>query len=310
MIGVRSAGGTDWTRRLAPWRLTPAEARLAAALVRAWDLRGAAAAAGVGYETARDTIAAAIMKTGARRQPEFVQRLAALAFGELPAHGATWQTLADAYDLSARQAGLAQLIAVGAARPAAAALLGVSGHTAKADLKLVYERCGVEGAAALGRVVTELDALTRPAAATDVEIVAPGSALAPLRFVRRRRGPGRIAVEDHGPVDGVPVVVFHALINGRHLPRVLVAACRARGLRLISIDRAGFGLTSQSGGDVIDDAVADHLDVLDALGLDRVRILGRLVSCRSRSPHATLIASTAASCCRRTRRGRPNCATG
>jgi hypothetical protein len=168
----------------------------------------------------------------------------------------------------------------------------------------------VEGAAALGRVVTELDALTRLAAATDVEIVAPGSALAPLRFVRRRRGPGRIAVEDHGPVDRVPVVVFHALINGRHLPRVLVAACRARGLRLISIHRAGFGLTSQSGGDVIDDAVADHLDVLDALGLDRVRIIGRLVSCRSCSPRATLIASTAASCCRRTRRGRPNCAPG
>jgi DNA-binding CsgD family transcriptional regulator len=138
VIGVRSAGGTDWTRLLAPWRLTPAEARLAAALVRAGDLRGAAAAAaGVGYETARDTIAAAMAKTGARRQPEFVQRLAALAFGELLAHGATWQTLADAYDLSARQAGLAQLIAVGATRPAAAALLGVSGHTAKADLKLV-----------------------------------------------------------------------------------------------------------------------------------------------------------------------------
>lgn len=278
VLGVRSADGIDWPTLFSAWTFSGAETRLASALVRRGDLREAASEAGVAYETARETLAAAMAKTGARRQPDFVRQLAQLAFGDLPTSDATWRTLADAYGLTARQGRLALLIAFGATRAVAAASLGVSDQTAKADLKLIYERCGVESGTALGRLVAETDALARLAAATDVEILGSGASVTPLRFVRRRRSAGRIAVEDHGPRESVPVVIFHTPTTGRHLPRILVEALQARGLRPISVERPGFGLTTSSDGDFVEDANADLIDVLDALGLDRVRLLGRSVA--------------------------------
>ena len=277
VLGIGAGDPHLFPRILAAWGFSPAEARLASALVETGDLRRAATRAGVGYQTARETLAAAMAKTGAPRQPEFVRQLTMLAFGDLPSSEATWPTFADAFGLTERQARLAQLVARGSTRGVAATALRTSEHTAKADLKVVYERCGVESAAALGRLVAETDALSRLAAATDVEIVGPGGHREPLRFVRRRRAQGQIAVEDHGPAAGVPVIVFHTPLNGRRLPGVLVAAMTARNLRPISVERPGFGLTSASPteSDFVDEASADLIDVLDALGLERIRILGR-----------------------------------
>ncbi len=278
VLGVGPADSIDWPSVLAAWTFTAAEIRLAAALVRTGDLRLAAGEAGVAYETARETLASAMTKTGAGRQPAFVGQLVQLALGSLPDNDVTWRTFADTYGLTARQGKLGLLVALGATRATAAAGLGVSDQTAKADLKAIFERCGLESGAGLGRLVAETDALARLAGATDVEILGRGVAASPLRFVRRRRRPGRIAVEDHGPSDGLPVVVFHTPTTGRHLPRSFVQALRARGLRPISVDRPGFGLSSSTPGDVVDEANADLIDVLDALGLARVRLLGRSIT--------------------------------
>jgi pimeloyl-ACP methyl ester carboxylesterase len=168
-------------------------------------------------------------------------------------------------------------VAQGATRSEAARRAGVSQHVAKASLGAVFAACGVANAADLGRLAAEVDALAGLAAATDIQWSRPGAQRAPLRFVRRRRDPGRIAVEDHGPVGAAPVVVIHSPTNGRHLPRNLVAALHERGLRPISVERPGFGLTSPASPDtvILEEAAADLVDVLDALGLERVRLLGR-----------------------------------
>jgi pimeloyl-ACP methyl ester carboxylesterase/DNA-binding CsgD family transcriptional regulator len=278
LLGVRSARGADWPALFAPWTFSAAEARVASGLVQRGDLRGAAADAGVSYETAREMLATAMAKTGARRQPAFVRQLAQLAFGDLPSNEATWRTLADTFGLSERQGRLALLVALGATRATAAGTLGISDNTAKVDLKVVYDRCGVDSGAALGRVVAETDALARLAAATDVELLSPGDITAPLRFIRRRRAPGRIAVEDHGLQGATPVVIFHSPTTGRHLPRKLVMAMKARHLRPISVDRPGYGLTSPSDDDPVSGANADLVDVLDGLGLGPVRLLGRSIA--------------------------------
>ena len=275
VLAVRSSDGVDWGSLFAAWNFSPSETRLAASLVSHGDLRQAAADAGVAYETARDTLATIMAKTGARRQPELVSQLAQLAFGDLPNTAATWSTLADTYGLSVRQGRLAQLVALGATRATAASALRISDQSAKADLKVIYERCGIDGGASLGRVVAETDALARLAAATDVEILTPGRVATPLRFVRRSRASGRIAVEDHGPDGGAPVFVFHTPSSGRHLPRRLVSAMHARGLRPIAVERPAFGLTSPSEDGFVEAANADLIDVLDTLGLARVKLLGR-----------------------------------
>ena len=277
VLGVRAIEGGVWSQVFGAWGFSAAEGRIAAALIRTGDLRRAADDIGIAYETAREGVATGMAKTGARRQPEFVRHLTLLAFGDLPSDEAAWRTFADAYGLSPRQARLAQLVAMGATRAAAAAALNTSDQSAKADLKVIYERCDIDGGAALGRIVAELDALTRLASAADVMISVPGAAPEPLRFVRRRRAAGHIAVSDHGPADGAPVVVLHTPLSGRHLPRVLVEALQARGLRPICVERPGFGLTSPARGEVVADANADLIDVLDALDVERVVLLARSI---------------------------------
>jgi pimeloyl-ACP methyl ester carboxylesterase len=275
ILGARAASDYAWPDILAAWRFTRSETRLLGALVRSGDLRAAASDAGIGYETARKVVASAMAKTGARRQPELIRDLAMLAYGELPARDLTWRTFADAYQLTHRQAQLAQLVAVGLTRQAAASQLRISMQTAKAELKIVFEICQIGSAAALGQLVAEVDALTRLAAAADVEIVGRGNQRDLLRFVRRRASAGRIAVQDHGPPENLPVICFHTPTTGRHQPAVLVRALQARGLRPISIERPGFGLTSEAAGDPVADAASDVRDVLDELGLAQVRLLGR-----------------------------------
>ncbi len=275
ILGARSIDGSAWPQLLAAWRFTPSEARLAVALVKTGDLRESATQMGVSYETARELVAAAMDKTGSKKQPEFVQQLVSTVFGDLPSNDTTWRTFADAFGLSNRQGRLAQLIALGATRAAAAGILKISDQSAKGDLKTIFENCGVQKGAALGRIVAEIDALSRLASATQIEIHTEGAMIEPLRFIRRRRSPGRIALSDHGPADAKPVIVFHTPLGGRHLPHVLVEALQANGLRPISVERPGFGLTSPCEGDVFADANADLIDVLDALEIGRTCILGR-----------------------------------
>lgn len=264
-----------WTQVFAAWRFSPSESRLAIALVRTGELRQSAAQIGISYETARELVASVMAKTGAKKQPEFVQQLVSLVFGDLPSNDTTWRTFADAFSLSNRQGRLAQLIAMGASRSAAAGILKISDQSAKGDLKIIFENCGVKRGAGLSRIVAEIDALARLASATQIEIQTEGAMTEPLRFIRRRRTPGRIALSDHGPADAKAVVVFHALFTGRHLPQVLVKALQAKGLRPISVERPGFGLTTPSDGDIFEDTNADLIDVLDALEIDRISILGR-----------------------------------
>lgn len=279
VLAVRPLGSA-WSRVAAAYGLTGLETRVAAALSREGDLRRAAGSVGVAYETAREAVAGAMAKTGARRQPELIQQLTTLASGDIAASTDGWRALADMFDLSARQASLAWSIAHGATRGEAARTAGVSDHAAKSNLRAVYDICGVRDAAELGRLAGEVKALAALASATDIQWSLPGAngeSGAPLRFVRRRRGPGRIAVEDHGPAEGAPVVVLHTPTSGRRLPRVLVRAMHRAGLRPISVERPGYGLTTPvtEAGHPFVDAASDLIDVLDALKLGQVRLLGR-----------------------------------
>lgn len=279
ILAVRPSPST-WSEIVAAYGLTGLETRIVTQLSQVGDLRRAAAAAGVTYETAREAIAGAMAKTGARRQPELIQQLTTLASGELAADTDGWRSLGDMFDLTERQARLAWSVAHGAKRSQAAQAAGVSSHATKTDLSAVYAACGVTDAVELGRLAGEVEALTALAGATNVHWSARGDAPGqhwPLRFIRRRRNVGRIAVEDHGPRDGDPVVVVHSPSTGRYLPRVLVSALHRRGLRPISVDRPGYGLTTAGAEGVspYDEGVADLVDVLDALGLERVKVLAR-----------------------------------
>ncbi len=231
-----------WDQTAHAYGLSPQESRLAAALSRRGDLHAAAADTDVAYETARKLVASALRQTGAARQTDLVRLILSAAAGGVRSPAGSSRLFAELFGPMRRQADVAQALARGATRAAAAAALGISGHGAKADLRIVFQACGVANAVDLARIAAEIDALAGLATACSVEVEPRGTVAEPLRLISRRRAPGRIAVTDHGPARGRPLLMFHPAAGGRHQYRALVA------------------------------------DILDALGLARAVVFARTAS--------------------------------
>jgi len=276
-----------WEQAAHAYGLSPQESRLAAALSRRGDLQAAALDTDVAYETARKLVASAMRKTGAARQTDLVSRiLSAAAGGVRPPEGSA-RLFAELFGLTMRQAELALALSRGATRDSAAQALGISSHGAKADLRIVFQACGVANAVDLARIAAEIDALAGLARACSVEVEPRGAQAEPLRLLPRQRAPGRIAVTDHGPARGRPLLMFHAAVGGRHQPRGLIADLQAAGWRPIAFDRPGFGLTDMIRGPdgPFAEAALDAVEILDALGIARTALYARTAS--------TAIATTA-----------------
>jgi pimeloyl-ACP methyl ester carboxylesterase len=113
---------------------------------------------------------------------------------------------------------------------------------------------------------------------------------------------GRVlAVEDNGDPDGRPVLVHMGTPNSRLLygPNVIDAA--ARGLRLISWDRPGYGGSTPQPGRTVADCAADARTICDALGIGPVAMWGisgggpHVLACAALLPDLVVAAASLAS---------------
>lgn len=86
-----------------------------------------------------------------------------------------------------------------------------------------------------------------------------------------------LAVTEAGPDDGPPVLLLHGFPDSRRLWRHQVAALAGAGHRVVAPDLRGYG-DSDRPSDVsayrLRHLVADVTGLLDALGLDRVAVVG------------------------------------
>ena len=83
-----------------------------------------------------------------------------------------------------------------------------------------------------------------------------------------------LAVEDAGDRDGRPVMVHVGTPNSRHLYGRTVADATARGLRLISYDRPGYGESTPQPGRTMADCADDARAIRQALGIGRLAMWG------------------------------------
>ena len=265
----------SWSRAARALGLTAGETRIVSALSETGHLKTAAHRAGIAYETARKLLAFAMTKTKSRRQADLLAMISRLATGEAATVEASELLLADTYALSVRQAKLARLAASGFARAQIAKVAGTSEAVVKQELKIVFAACGVAGVADLARIVAEVEALAGLVLGCDVSVLSEADHGEPLRLVARGWAAGRIAVSDFGPADAMPVIVYHTTTCGRAVSPRLLAELRAAGLRAITFDRSGFGLTDVAGGDPIDVAARDVEAICNALGLSHCLLLAR-----------------------------------
>jgi pimeloyl-ACP methyl ester carboxylesterase/DNA-binding CsgD family transcriptional regulator len=251
------------------------EVSMAEALVRGGDVREAARMEGIGYETGRDAIKSAMAKAGCHRQGEFVALCLQIESGEQPGDLAIEPVLCDIFGLSERQARIADTIARGLTREECAQRLGLSVNIVKAELKAIFAQCELQSVVQLTTLVGHIQAVAALAEATDIDLSVATRGVEPLRLLPRRDRPGRIAFADHGPREGIPLICLHTATTGRHLPATAVAALQAGGIRPITLDRPGFGLTSMVEGDYLAHNMLDILEILDVLGIARTCILAR-----------------------------------
>jgi pimeloyl-ACP methyl ester carboxylesterase len=83
-----------------------------------------------------------------------------------------------------------------------------------------------------------------------------------------------LELEVSGPEDGPVLVFHHGTPGGSEQMRVIVRAATARGLRLVTWSRPGYGASTRQAGRSVADVVADTAAVLDHLGAERCLVAG------------------------------------
>lgn len=83
-----------------------------------------------------------------------------------------------------------------------------------------------------------------------------------------------VGFADYGPATGLPVIDCHGGPGSRLAPRAAVPAAAPAGIRLVGIDRPGYGLSTPWPGRTIAGWVPDALAIADALGIDRFAVIG------------------------------------
>jgi pimeloyl-ACP methyl ester carboxylesterase len=89
-----------------------------------------------------------------------------------------------------------------------------------------------------------------------------------------RPGGRRVAFADYGAPDGLPVFHCHGAPGSRHQPHSQAQAARALGLRVIGVDRPGYGLSTPQPGREIADGARDLLAVADHLDIESMLVVG------------------------------------
>ncbi len=84
----------------------------------------------------------------------------------------------------------------------------------------------------------------------------------------------RLGYAEYGDPDGVPVMSFHGGLSSRLDAAPADGACRALGIRLVSPDRPGMGLSDFQTGRTLLDWPADVVALADRLGLGRFGAVG------------------------------------
>lgn len=110
---------------------------------------------------------------------------------------------------------------------------------------------------------------------------------------------GKLGLHQIGISDGMPVLLFHGAIFGIAGHEGLRAAAEILGLNIMAPERPGYGHTPlPSGGDVVDLACDQAVEILDTMGIDRAILLchdiGTLYGVRFAHRHKDRVAAIVA----------------
>lgn len=267
----RMPGFADFAARV--YRLTRSERDLLDQLMQADDLAAIAQRLALSEAAIRKRVRRLLKSTGTDRRGALFARLTRLLADESVCDWARDVGLKQALRATPAQMRLSHLLAEGASLPQAAAALGLSAHTVRDQARGVLAKAGQTRLAELPRFLAEARALVAFAEADETARSDREGLLGATRIFHLARR--QIAAADFGPPDGEPVLFVHGGMGSRRVATRLCTALQAHGYRPLGVDRPGFGLTDPAAGDPFVAAAADMAALLDALGIERVRLLAR-----------------------------------
>lgn len=84
----------------------------------------------------------------------------------------------------------------------------------------------------------------------------------------------RLSCAEYGDPDGTPVLFFHGTPGSRLLGRLFDEEARRHGIRLLSLDRPGYGRSTPWPGRTLSDTGTFVAALLDDAGISRTRVVG------------------------------------
>ncbi len=152
------------------------------------------------------------------------------------------QWLAQRYGLTARESELATLFVRYPSVPELASRMRRSEHTVRSQIKSVFQKTGVRGQAELMRLLLTEDSAINPERDACIPEVSPAA-----QHCHMSDGQD-LCYTEYGPVDGRPVFYFHSFTGCRTECAHDLAVLERLGVRMIAVDRPGYGLSTNTGG--------------------------------------------------------------
>lgn len=284
---VRGVSGRV-VERLKPFLLSPPEAFTPLRFGRRWNealstaLSVASSGRNGGYAHLRlerdggENVFAVLMNR--RVFPAEVYRMFGLAEGgqepllALLVMGESTESAQDARDapilgLTPAEWRLALELREGVSVSDAALALGISVNTARTQVKSIFSKLGISRQSELVRRLEGYEVLRPAARAAPADDANPSR-----RFVRVATG-RHVAYREYGDMRGRPVLFFHQWFASSLLPIAAQDAVGRSDLRLIAMDRPGFGQSQMSTPYSFDSVARDALAMADSLGLQSFSLM-------------------------------------
>ncbi|WP_374346807.1 alpha/beta fold hydrolase [Phenylobacterium sp.] len=196
----------------------------------------------------------------------------ALVFPPSEETGRLWASLRESFGLTPAESRLARKLKDGRSLKDAADELSVSINTVRNQLRAIFDKMGLTRQSDLVRTLAELAqvaGMMEPAPAS-FSPVAP-----PIRELILGDG-RRLTYRDYGATDGRAVLMFHEGLGSSLLPPGAQEKALSLGMRVVCVDRPGFG-RSDPHPDYSFDAVAlDVVELCGRIGLRQPTIVGML----------------------------------
>lgn len=180
--------------------------------------------------------------------------------------------LRGSFGLTDAEAGLAQRLSDGQTLLEIAAELQVSPHTVRNHLRAVFDKMGVKRQGDLIRALSQLASLgpvlSPSDASADPLVDAP-----PLRLIRLSDG-RRLSYRDYGDPRGRCLVSLHEGLGSSLPPPGAEFLARRLGLRVLAVDRPGFGLSDPRPDYRFETVSQDLAEILTRLAVRDIAVLG------------------------------------